>query len=254
LISLKTQQEIEIMQENGRILSVILDKVKHQAKPGVSTQDLADYARELIANEKCKAAFLGYRGFPSCICASINEEVVHGIPARNRVLKQKDLLTIDIGIKKNGYYADMAKTVFIGDNIPTDLEKLIATTHKALIIGIQNAVVGNTLGKISHSIERFIKQNGLSVVQRFVGHGIGKKLHEKPPIPNFGPENQGPRLEIGMVFAIEPIATTGSPDVIIKDDGWTAITRDGSLSAHFEHMVAITESGPKILTSTCQAG
>ncbi|MGM0600018.1 MAG: type I methionyl aminopeptidase [Candidatus Rifleibacteriota bacterium] len=254
MISLKTQQEIEIMQENGRILSVILDKVKHQAKPGVSTQDLADYARDLMEKEKCKAAFLGYRGFPGYICASINEEVVHGIPAKSRVLQEKDLLTIDIGIKKNGYFADMAQTVFLGDNVPAELDNLIAATQKALYIGIQNAVAGNTLGKISHSIEKTVNENGLSVVRRFVGHGIGKKLHEKPPIPNFGSENQGPRLEIGMVLAIEPIATTGSPDVIIKDDGWTAITRDGGLSAHFEHMVAVTESGPKILTSTCQAG
>ncbi|MFZ5950883.1 MAG: type I methionyl aminopeptidase [Candidatus Rifleibacteriota bacterium] len=254
MISLKSDQEIDLMQENGRILSVILTKVKHQAKPGVSTMDLADYALELMEQEKCRPAFLGYRGFPGTICVSVNEEVVHGIPQKNRLLQTGDLVKIDIGIKKYGYFADMAETVYLGKEMPAEIENLIQTTKEALRAGICSAIAGNTLGKISQSIQNAVENRGLSVVRRFVGHGIGRSLHEKPPVPNFGSEDQGPRLENGMVLAIEPIATDGDPDVIIKDDGWTAVTRSGRLSAHFEHTVAVTKSGPKILTSTCQAG
>lgn len=254
MISLKSHQEIDLMQENGRILSVILTKVKHQAKPGVSTKDLADYALELMNQEKCRAAFLGYRGFPGAICVSVNEEVVHGIPEENRILQENDLVKIDIGIRKYGFYADMAETIYLGRETPAEIETLIQTTKKALHAGICSAIAGNTLGKISQSIQDTIEMKGLSVVRRFVGHGIGRSLHEKPPVPNFGPETQGPRLEVGMVLAIEPIATNGDPEVFIKEDGWTAVTRSGKLSAHFEHMVAVTEGGPKILTSTCQAG
>lgn len=242
------------MQENGRILSVILTKVKHQAKPGVSTQELADYAHELMKEERCRPAFLGYRGFPGTICVSVNEEVVHGIPSSHRILAQGDLVKIDIGIKKYGFYADMAETVYLGNDMPAEIETLIDVTKEALKAGIRNAIAGNTLGKISQGIQNTVEERGLSVVRRFVGHGIGRSLHEKPPVPNFGPDDQGPRLEVGMVLAIEPIATNGDPEVIIKDDGWTAVTRSGRLSAHFEHMVAVTECGPKILTSTCQAG
>lgn len=254
MISLKSRQEIDLMQENGRILSVILTKVKHQAKPGVSTQELADYAHELMKEERCRPAFLGYRGFPGTICVSVNEEVVHGIPSSHRILAQGDLVKIDIGIKKYGFYADMAETVYLGNDMPAEIETLINVTKEALKAGIRNAIAGNTLGKISQGIQNTVEERGLSVVRRFVGHGIGRSLHEKPPVPNFGPEDQGPRLEVGMVLAIEPIATNGDPEVIIKDDGWTAVTRSGRLSAHFEHMVAVTECGPKILTSTCQAG
>lgn len=254
MISLKSRQEIDLMQENGRILSVILTKVKHQAKPGVSTQELADYAHELMKEERCRPAFLGYRGFPGTICVSVNEEVVHGIPSSHRILAQGDLVKIDIGIKKYGFYADMAETVYLGNDMPAEIETLIDVTKEALKAGIRNAIAGNTLGKISQGIQNTVEERGLSVVRRFVGHGIGRSLHEKPPVPNFGPDDQGPRLEVGMVLAIEPIATNGDPEVIIKDDGWTAVTRSGRLSAHFEHMVAVTECGPKILTSTCQAG
>jgi methionyl aminopeptidase len=254
LISLKTTQEIELMQENGRILSVILTKVKHQAKPGVSTMDLAEYALELMTHEKCKPAFLGYKGFPGAICVSVNDEVVHGIPSKNRILQVNDLVKIDVGIRKDGFFADMAETVYLGGEIPDEIDTLMKSTKNALMAGIRNAIAGNTLGKISRSIEKAVENSGMSVIRRFVGHGIGRSLHEKPPVPNFGPENQGPRLEVGMVLAIEPIVTNGDPEVFIKNDGWTAVTRHGNLSAHFEHMVAVTECGPKILTSTCQAG
>ena len=254
MISLKSCQEIDLMQENGRILSVILTKVKHQAKPGVSTKDLADFAHELMKQEKCQPAFLGYRGFPGIICVSVNEEVVHGIPDQNRILQANDLVKIDIGIKKYGFFADMAETIYLGNEKPAEIANLIEATKEALTAGICQAIAGNTLGKISQSIQDAVEMRGLSVIRRFVGHGIGRSLHEKPPVPNFGPETQGPRLEVGMVLAIEPIATNGDPEVFIKEDGWTAVTRSGKLSAHFEHMVAVTECGPKILTSTCQAG
>jgi methionyl aminopeptidase len=252
LISLKNVQEIELMQENGRILSVILTKVKHQAKPGVSTMDLADYAHELMKQEGCTPAFLGYRGFPGTICVSVNEEAVHGIPNKERILQINDLVKLDIGIKRKDFFADMAETFYLGDKQTSEMANLIQTTKEALGAGIRNAVAGNTLGKISQSVQEAVESRGLSVVRRFVGHGIGRALHEKPPVPNFGSHKQGPRLEVGMVLAIEPIATSGDPEVFIKPDGWTAVTRSGNLAAHFEHMVAVTECGPKILT--CEAG
>jgi len=254
LIHLKTLQEIETMQANGRILSVILDKVKHQAKPGVSTLELAEYAHELILESGAKSAFLGYRNFPGVICVSLNDEVVHGIPSSAKVLQYGDLLKLDIGIKRNGFYADMAETVFLGTTPPPEIRKLLQITKMALDAGIRNLLPGNTLGKVSRSIQDVIETGDLSVVKRFVGHGIGRKLHENPPIPNFGTPEEGPRLEIGMVVAIEPIAAYGDPEIAIKQDGWTAMMVSGALSAHFEHTVAITARGPKILTTTCQAG
>ncbi len=242
------------MQENGCILSDVLGRVKLQAKPGVSTLQLAEIAHEEIKAAGAESAFLGYRGFPGVICISINEEVVHGIPSSNRIMRQGDLVKIDLGIKRRGFYADMAETVYLGDNIPPETRHLLATTKNALAAGISNCIAGETLGKISQSIQEVIETADLSVVKRFVGHGIGRSLHERPPVPNFGPSTGGPRLEIGMVLAIEPIATFGNPEIAIKQDGWTAITADGALSAHFEHTVAITSQGPVILTATCHAG
>lgn len=242
------------MQENGRILATILNKVKHQAKPGVSTLELAEFARELIEQNHAESAFFGFKGFPGQICLSVNEEVVHGIPSETRILKNRDLVKIDIGIRRNGFCADMAETIYLGCEIPSEINHLMLVTKKALETGIQNAITGNTLGKVSQSIQEVIESENLSVVRRFVGHGIGRNLHEKPPVPNFGTSGQGPRLEAGMVLAIEPIATFGDPEIAIKQDGWTAIMVSGALSAHFEHTVAITPQGPRILTSTCQAG
>jgi len=254
LISLKTSEEIELMQENGRILAGVFSRVKLQAKPGVSTLQLAEIALEEIRAVGAESAFLGYRGFPGAICISLNEEVVHGIPSSTRIMRQGDLVKIDMGIIRNGFYADMAETIYLGDEMPPDMARLLATTKKALAVGICNCIAGQTLGKISQSIQNAIETENLSVVKRFVGHGIGRSLHEKPPVPNFGPSHRGPRLEVGMVLAIEPIATFGSPEVAIKQDGWTAVTADGAMSAHFEHTVAISPQGPVILTSTCHAG
>jgi len=242
------------MQENGQLLAAVLTRVKLQAKPGVSTLQLAEIAQEEIVAVGAESAFIGYRGFPGVICISLNEEVVHGIPSATRILRQGDLVKIDIGIKRHGFYADMAETVYLGEIVPSEITRLLVTTKNALVAGIRNCVAGESLGKVSQSIQEVIETEKLSVVKRFVGHGIGKSLHEKPPVPNFGSSFGGPRLKIGMVLAIEPIATFGSPEVAIKQDGWTAITVSGALSAHYEHTVAITSQGPVILTSTCQAG
>lgn len=242
------------MQENGCILAGVLSRVKLQAKPGVSTLQLAEIAHDEIKAAGAESAFLGYRGFPGVICISLNEEIVHGIPSSTRIMRQGDLVKIDLGIKRKGFYADMAETVYLGENMPPETERLLVTTKNALAAGIRNCVAGETLGKISQSIQKVIETESLSVVKRFVGHGIGRSLHEKPPVPNFGPSSRGPRLEIGMVLAIEPIATFGSPEIAITQDGWTAITANGALSAHYEHTVAITSGGPVILTTTCHAG
>lgn len=242
------------MQDNGRILATILDKVKRQAKPGVNTLELAEIAQSEFAKSGAKSAFLGFKGFPGAICISVNEEVVHGIPSASRSLNLGDLVKIDVGMKRNGFCVDMAETIYIGNEVPAAIGNLLKTTKAALMAGIRSSIPGNTLGKISQSIQEVIEAEKLSVVRRFVGHGIGRNLHEKPPVPNFGSSGQGPRLEVGMVLAIEPIATYGDPEIVIMQDGWTAIMANGALSAHFEHTVAITAKGPKILTSTCQAG
>lgn len=242
------------MQENGRILAAVLDKVKHQAEPGVSTLELAEVAQREIEKSGAESAFLGFKGFPGVICISVNEEVVHGIPSASRILKTGDLVKIDIGIKRNGFCVDMAETIYIGETIPADIDNLLRTTKAALMAGIRNTIPGNTLGNISQSIQEAIESENLSVVRRFVGHGIGRSLHEKPPVPNFGSSGQGPLLKVGMVLAIEPIATYGDPEIVMKQDGWTAMMANGALSAHFEHTVAITTQGPRILTTTCQAG
>lgn len=253
MIILKTTQEIELMQENGRILSKIHSRVKHQAKPGVSTQELADYALEEMESHKCRSAFIGYKGFPGAICISLNEEIVHGIPSTTRYLQPGDLVKLDMGIVRNNFYADMAETFYLGEDEPENIKDLLCTTRKALEAGMRNTYAGNTLGKVSQAIQDVIESAQMAVVRRFVGHGIGRSLHEKPPVPNFVTQNEGPRLEVGMVLALEPIATYGDSEVLIQDDGWTAVTKQGELSAHFEHTVAITSAGPRILT-TCQAG
>ena len=242
------------MQENGRLLSAILNEVKCQAKPGVTTFELETLARNAIQREGAEPAFLNYKGYPAVICASVNHEVVHGIPSKDKILAEGDLLKLDIGLKRYGLFSDMAETIFIGNPPDSITEKLVSTTKKALMVGIQNAHAGETLGKISHSVQKVIESEGFAVIQRYVGHGIGRELHEKPPVPNFGPEDRGPRLKEGMVIAIEPIATIGAPKVKILKDGWTSVTIDGKINAHFEHCIAITGKGPIILTSTCKAG
>ncbi len=245
-ISIKKPEEIELMYQAGKLLAGVRDVLKKEIKAGITTGFLDKLAEELIRESQAEPAFKGYRGFPGSICASLNNQVVHAIPG-SRKLVEGDILSVDIGIKYKGYFSDLAFTQGIG-RITPEAKRLIASTQKALFKGIKKARDGGFLSDISYAIECFAKRDGFSVVREFVGHGIGKELHEEPPIPNFGPPGQGPRLKEGMVLAIEPMVNIGGSEVKIEKDNWTVVTRDGSLSAHFEHTVAITSRGPKILT------
>ncbi|MBI3593299.1 MAG: type I methionyl aminopeptidase, partial [Nitrospirae bacterium] len=216
-------------------------------KAGISTADIEDYVEERIRKSKAVPAFKGYRGYPASTCTSINEQVVHGIPSRTVRLKNGDIISIDLGVVLDGFYGDGAITVPVGD-VGAEALKLTKVTEEALYKGIKYAVAGNRVSDISAAIQQHVEGHGFSVVRAFVGHGIGRSLHEDPQVPNFGTPGQGPRLKEGMTLAIEPMVNAGDADVRILDDGWTAITADGQLSAHFEHTVAITRNGPKILT------
>lgn len=246
-MNLKTDHEIDLMRDNGRILARIMKRVIHQAKPGVSTLQLAEIASTEMERHGCVSAFLGYKGFPGILCVSLNHELVHGVPSQHVILKEKDLVKIDIGIAKNGFHADMAETFYIGDP-PDSVASLIETTRKALNVGICNAIPGGALRKISQSIEALVTDAGYKIVKRYTGHGIGRMLHEKPPVPNYSVENINLDLLPGMVLAIEPVVSSGVFDVIVNDDGWTAAASNCALSAHFEHTVAITDNGPEVLT------
>ncbi|MBI3996517.1 MAG: type I methionyl aminopeptidase [Candidatus Omnitrophica bacterium] len=246
MIELKSTREIELMREAGRVVAGLLDHLTTYARPGVKTKDLDQEALAYLRTHAAKPAFLGYRGFPATICVSINEEVVHGIPGE-RAIASGDLVSLDVGAIVNGFYADAAATVVIG-TAPSKAQQLTRTTQRALEAGIAQAVVGHRLSDISHAVQQVIEREGFGVVRDFVGHGIGRALHEDPPIPNFGPPHIGPRLQVGMVLAIEPMVTMGHYDVEVLADGWTAVTKDRSLAAHFEHTVAITEHGPDVLT------
>lgn len=234
------------MREAGRILAAIIRDLKGSLKSGVATRDIDREAESLIARHKVKPAFKGYRGFPASVCLSINEEVVHGIPSE-RVLKNGDVVSLDVGIVHNNYFSDTAVTVAIGDVDPR-LKKLIEVTEASLYKGIAEAKVNNHLTDISHAVQIFVEANNFSVVRDFVGHGIGRMLHEEPEIPNFGEPHSGPVLKEGMVLAIEPMVNVGSWHTKILNDGWTVVTADGKPSAHFEHTIAITAQGPEILT------
>jgi methionyl aminopeptidase len=212
----------------------------------VSTLELDAFAEKSIRARGAVPAFKGYRGFPKTLCVSVNDQVVHGIPSKRR-LKEGDIVGLDLGAKWDGYYGDAAITIPVG-NITSRAESLLATARKALSLGIKEVSPGQHLSEISHAIQRYAEGQGYSVVRAFVGHGIGTALHEEPQVPNFGPPGRGPRLKVGMVLAIEPMVNIGDADVEILDDGWTVVTVDGQLSAHFEHTVAITEAGPEILT------
>jgi methionyl aminopeptidase len=247
MIELKSNREIDIMKENGKILAEALRYLGEKMKPGMKTKDLDALAEEFIEKHDAIPAFKGYRGFPSNICVSINNEVVHGIPGE-RILKKGDLVSIDLGVLKNGYYADGAFTFSLGD-LKSEAQRLIQVTQDALNLGIQKAVSGKNLSDISHAIQSYVEGNGFSVVRELVGHGIGKRMHEEPQVPNFGRPGEGPLLEQGMVLAIEPMVNSGSFEIKTLEDEWTVVTCDGSLSAHFEHTIAITENGALILTT-----
>ena len=246
MIELKTSDEIERMRQAGRIVARLLRRLTAMAKPGMRTNALDEEALAYVRQEGAQPAFLGYRGYPATICVSINEEVVHGIPGDRR-MREGDLVSLDAGAVFEELYADAAITIPIGSMSPL-ARRLSDTTRQALEAGIAQAITGHRLSDISHAVQRRIEREGFAVVRDFVGHGIGRALHEEPQIPNFGPPNAGPRLRPGMVLAIEPMVTTGGHEVMVLEDGWTAVTKDRSLAAHFEHTVAITEQGPQILT------
>ena len=245
-ISIKSQEEIEALREAGKILTKIVKELKRSLKSGMTTKVVDEVAVQLMAENRVKPAFKGYRGFPGCVCISINEEVVHGIPSE-RVIKEGDIVSLDVGINFEGFFSDTALTVGIG-KIDSKLQKLLSVTEKALYKGIAQAKVNNHLTDISHAIQSFVETNHFSVVRDFVGHGIGRFLHEEPEVPNFGEPHQGPVLKEGMVLAIEPMVNLGTWKTKIKEDGWTVVTADGLPSAHFEHTIAISKNGPEVLT------
>ena len=247
MIDLKSKREIEIIKENGKIVADTLGFLGDKMRPGMKTRELDLLAERFIKRHKAIPAFKGYRGFPSNICVSINNEIVHGIPGE-RILKEGDLVSIDLGVLKDGYYADGAFTFPLGQ-VKVEVKELIKVTQDALDCGIQSAVAGRNLSDISHTIQSHVEKNGYSVVRDLVGHGIGKHMHEEPQVPNFGKPGEGPILKEGMVLAIEPMVNSGSFEIKTLDDEWTIVTADGSLSAHFEHTIAITENGALILTT-----
>ena len=245
-IRIKTPEELCILREAGSLLAGIFDEIKSVINVGMTTGEIDQAADALIKRYNVVAAFKGYRGFPACSCISVNEEVIHGIPGKRQV-KDGDIVGVDIGIIHRNYYSDMAMTFGVGALGPGQ-QKILDVTRQALMHGIAKTRAGNRLGDISHAIQSYVESKGFSVVRDFVGHGIGRKLHEDPEIPNYGAANCGPVLKVGMVFAIEPMVNAGLARTKILGDGWTAVTADKKLSAHFEHTVAITESGPLILT------
>jgi methionyl aminopeptidase len=247
MIILKSKSEIEKMAVACRIVAEALQELVRAVHPGLTTLELDALAERNIRARGGVPAFKGYRGFPNALCVSINEQVVHGIPSRRR-LKTGDIVGLDLGAKWEGYYGDAAVTVPVGQ-IPPETESLIATAREALSVGIKEVGPGKHLSDISHAIQCYAEARGYNVVRAFVGHGIGTALHEEPQVPNFGPPGRGPRLKTGMILAIEPMVNIGDADVEILDDGWTVVTADGQLSAHFEHTVAITDEGPQILTA-----
>ncbi|MEI8012037.1 MAG: type I methionyl aminopeptidase [Candidatus Omnitrophota bacterium] len=245
-IRIKNEEELLTLREAGVILARILEYTKRSLKPGITTREIDLIVESLIKQENVLPAFKGYRGFPACSCISINEEIVHGIPGE-RVVKNGDIVSIDVGIIYRSYYSDMAVTIAAGE-LSASSQKLLDVTRQALYKGISQARVGGRLGDISHAIQTYAESKGFSVVRDFVGHGIGQKLHEDPEIPNYGHAKTGPVLKTGMVFAIEPMLNMGGYKTKTLKDGWTVITADHKPSAHFEHTIAITEQGPVILT------
>jgi len=246
MIYLKSPSEIAIMKKNGAILKACLEKAAEMIRPGVKKEDIDREVEKLIVKSGAKPAFKGFHGYPAATCISVNEEVVHGMPNAD-VLKEGDICGFDVGVWKDGYYADGARTFPVGE-VSAEARQLLKVTWEALEQGIAQARPGNRLTDISHAVESHAKKYGYSVVRTLVGHGIGQRMHEEPQVPNFGPPSEGPELQEGLVIAIEPMVNTGKADVFTKTDGWTVVTVDHSLSAHFEDTVAITKDGPEILT------
>jgi methionyl aminopeptidase len=248
VIELKSGRELELMRRAGHILADVVDALRTVVRPGVSTLELDEEVETFIRTRGATPAFKGYRGFPATVCVSLNEEVVHGIPSPHRRLKEGDIVGLDLGCIVEGYYADRAFTLPVGD-IPPRVQALLDVTRQSLELAVEHCRAGRRLSDISHAVQRHVEGGGFAVVRAFVGHGIGRALHEDPQIPNFGDPGRGPVLRPGMVLAVEPMVTMGSWEVRILDDGWTAVTRDGSLAAHFEHTIAVTDGDPEVLTS-----
>jgi len=246
MIICRSPAEIEKLRRSGRLVRGLLEELRERVQPGVSTLELEKYIERRIAQCGARSAFKGYRGYPCCLCASANSEVIHGIPSERR-LEGGDILSLDMGVVVDGYYGDSAMTVPVGE-ISESTQRLLRVTQEALQLAIDQARLGNRLGDISATVQRHVEENGYSVVREFVGHGIGRQLHEEPQIPNFGQPGHGPVLKQGMVLAIEPMVNAGGAAVRVLADNWTAVTADGALSAHFEHMVAVSRNGPDILT------
>lgn len=247
MIFRKGKSELEKMRKANLIVAAVLQHLGDLIEPGVTTGFLDSEAEKLIGESGGSPAFKGYNGFPASVCTSINEEVVHGIPRNDRYLKNGDILAIDVGVQFQGFVGDAAKTFAVGE-VSSELQQLMDVTQKSLYLGIEQAVLGNRVSDISAAVQEYVEAHGFSVVREFVGHGIGRSLHEDPQVPNFGKPGHGPRLVEGMVLAIEPMVNSKGPGVRVLDDRWTAVTVDGGYSAHFEHSVAVTAEGPWILS------
>jgi methionyl aminopeptidase len=247
MINLKTPRELDLMRKAGSITAQILEEMVQMAKPGVTTGEIDKYAEKRIKDLGALPAFKGYNGFPGCVCISLNDEVVHGIPSPKRVLKDGDIVGLDFGVIYQGWYGDSARTAVVG-KVKPEIQKLVDVTRESLYKGIEQCHEGNRVFDIGHAVQNYVEGFGFSVVREFVGHGIGRALHEDPQIPNYGPKGKGLLLKVGMVLAIEPMINAGGHEVKVLSDGWTAVTVDKSFSAHFEHTVAITPKGPEILT------
>jgi methionyl aminopeptidase len=246
-IKIRTPEEIAGIRESAQIVGRCLRMIASEVAPGVSTMHLDRLAERFIRDAGGEPAFKGYRGFPASICASINEEVVHGIPSEKRILREGDVISVDIGVRRNGWYGDAARTFAIGE-IDSATAKLLEATERALESGMASAKSGGRLSDISFAIEQEVKKDGFSVVRALVGHGIGRELHEEPQVPNYGRAGEGPRLMTGMTLAIEPMVNAGGADVVTLSDQWTVVTADSKRSAHFEHTVAIGPDGPQVLS------
>ena len=247
-ITIRTPQEIEKLRRSGQVVREVLNHVRKAVQPGASTLDLEAVAVAKMKELGATPAFKGYRGYPCVLCTSVNDEVVHGIPSAERKLKDGDIVSIDTGVVMDGYYGDSAITVAVGEKIRPKTRKLLEVTEASLRSGIREVKAGATLGDVGAAVQDAVEAAGFSVVRDFVGHGIGTKLHEDPQVPNYGERGRGQKLKAGMVLAIEPMVNVGSPDVRVLKDGWTAVTEDGSLSAHFEHTVVVTADGALVLT------
>ena len=247
MIICKSAAEIEKLRRSGRMVRQVLGEIREHARPGTTTLDLEKFVARRFKELGARSAFKGYRGYPCVLCASVNDEIIHGIPSDRRMLREGDILSLDTGVILDGYYGDSAITIPIGA-ISESAQRLMQVTEEALELALDKVRLGNRLGDVSATVQHHAEKNGYTVVREFVGHGIGKSMHEEPQIPNYGQPGHGPLLKEGMVFAIEPMVNAGVAGVRVLDDNWTAVTADGKLSAHFEHMVAVTRNGPDVLT------